>query len=168
MCPWTTSVQQHHISSLNSCCITVLLDNFCATTSYRFVKQLLHTEIKYLIGIFRATTHHLEIYWYLKKYIYSIVLKNNLLSLRYTLLPAENVIFDSHIDWNNGLSLFVFMFNIQKIYCITLEKLTYKGFYIQSFSLTECFVVGRVRKTGVVFLCVCMCVCLSVWISSTA
>ena len=34
------------------------------------------------------------------------------------------------------------------------------SFYIQSFSLTECIVVVRVRKTGVV--CVCVCVCVSV------
>ena len=36
------------------------------------------------------------------------------------------------------------------------------GFYIQSFSLTECIVIVGVRKTGVVYLCVCLSVCVSV------
>ena len=41
-----------------------------------------------------------------------------------------------------------------------VEWTFYFGFYIQSFSLTECIVIVGVRKTGVV--CVCVCVCVSV------
>ena len=38
----------------------------------------------------------------------------------------------------------------------------YFNLYIQSFSLTECIVVVRIRKIGVVCLCVCVSVCVSV------
>ena len=39
------------------------------------------------------------------------------------------------------------------------------SYYIQSFSLTECIVVVRVRKTGGVCLsvCLCVCVCVCLW-----
>ena len=52
--------------------------------------------------------------------------------------------------------------------CFPLNVHLLLCFYIQSFSLTECIVIVRVRKTGVVCLSVCLSVCLCVCLSVTS
>ena len=86
-------VVNFNLKEINRFCITLSLNNVCATISYRCFKQLLHTEVQHSIAVFCATTDYLEMQCYLKKCIPRTILNNNLLYLQYTLLADFNVLF---------------------------------------------------------------------------
>ena len=101
-------------------------------------------------------------------YLYVVLIKikalNVILSSKLGLKPPlpRNNIFQQ--NWTGfctetiGLETSFLVLNIQRrVICDHTE-----AFYIQSFSLTECIGIVRVRKYRVVCLCVCLCVCVSV------